>query len=426
MVAPILGSVSVTTLKPMAGSMRGGQVHGSAVAGAFTAALLLAAWATAWIPGWWVETCLAAVACLAGAVFCACWRGATRWHWTLVVFTAPGLIGCLQLLAGASASVSSTEARIVRWAACGAVAVLAGNALGHRSRPRFLDAVAMGGAVLSGISVLQAFTSGGRVFWWFETPLETAFGPFLNRNHFAAFCEIVLPVAAWRAVEAPGWRIGLPASIALAGILSGSRAGAGLVMLEVVLLAAWAVSPRAGLSRVRSLGWISAALVGIPVVALAVGGDAFVERLKEAEPLLYRDQIWASAVELIRQKPWAGHGLGSFSWVYPSKAHFDTGEVVHRAHCDWLEWWVEGGGALPLLFFALLCWASRKTLQSPWLLGVPAVLLHSAVDYPLDKLSLLLLVAVLITVAAGVTAPQKRRRKPVPETEIFGPEPVHS
>ena len=43
-------------------------------------------------------------------------------------------------------------------------------------------------------------------------------------------------------------------------------------------------------------------------------------------------------------RPIAGHGIGSFPYVYPAFARFDNGYFVNHAHNDWLEAFADGGG----------------------------------------------------------------------------------
>jgi len=52
------------------------------------------------------------------------------------------------------------------------------------------------GFVLSVVSVMQLFSSEGKVFWLFPTPhKQFVVGPFLNRDHYACFIELVLTMA---------------------------------------------------------------------------------------------------------------------------------------------------------------------------------------------------------------------------------------
>lgn len=310
------------------------------------------------------------------------WRAAA-------LFAVPAVIGLVQLTATGSEDMAATETRILRCLAVALFCLGAGAVRDGAGRDRLMDALTVLGGVLAMLGLAQDYIPP-LAAWW----------PFPNRNHFAACCELLLPVAGWRALQRKQWRTGAAIAIALCGMLSGSRAGLGLLTAEVVLLGWWAArAASAGPNRVRQGRWVLAGALTIPVLALALGGEAMWHRLRESQPLLYRDQIWASSWQLVTERPWQGHGLGSFKTVYPAVARFDTGEVVHRAHNDWLEWMVEGGALAALPMLILLLTILRRVARIPWSLGVVAVLTHSLVDYPLDRFPLLLLFGLIATLA---------------------------
>ena len=320
----------------------------------------------------------------------------------LVVMGAPAAIGLAQWFRAASADWAATETGILRSLAaalfCGGLSTLRDS----ERRDRVMDALAMVGGLIALLSLLQSGLAQP-LAWW----------PFPNRNHFAAFCELLFPMAAWRAGHhrSGGWQV-LPAvALALGGMLSGSRAGLLLLAAEILLLGGWMLRTKRTLSRGK---WLGAVVLSLPLITALLGGEALWTRWREAPVLLYRDQIWAASWDLLWEKPWQGHGLGSFATVYPSAARFDTGEVVHRAHNDWLEWIVEGGlpAACPMLL--LLALLVPRLKQMPWALGVPAVLAHSLVDYPLHRFSLLLLFGLIATLAlmeSPESLLQRRTRK---------------
>jgi O-antigen ligase len=227
----------------------------------------------------------------------------------------------------------------------------------------------------------QHFTSGGYIYWIFPARVGNPFGPFVNPDHFAAFIELILPVAISNALRNPR-RAWVHAAIAgaLYGsvIASGSRAGWAIATLEILV-----VPLLAGKSRiaVKTL----AILVLFAVLASAVAGwDVLWKRLQDNDPLRYRREIAASTIQMIMRRPWTGFGLGTFSVVYPEFATFDLGLVVDHAHNDWAEWTTEGG--LPMLFLALAlpAMAIRPGIRSVWGLGILAVCLHSLVDFPVQ------------------------------------------
>lgn len=66
----------------------------------------------------------------------------------------------------------------------------------------FRSAMVWFGFLVAVLAMLQAFTSGGKVFWIFPTKnIERVMGPILSRNHYAAFIEVVLPLAIYGSIR---------------------------------------------------------------------------------------------------------------------------------------------------------------------------------------------------------------------------------
>jgi len=230
-----------------------------------------------------------------------------------------------------------------------------------------------------------------RVFLWFAfaVSLEAllvhlirtseapgGWGPFPNRNHFAAFLELALPVALWLS-EKPIYA-GIAASLLAAGVASASRAGATLLVLETIV--ASALMWRAQRSAV--VGFLALSAVFIT----AVGAGELARRVTQADPFEYRREIAKSTVAMIADHPWRGFGLGTFQIVYPAYAQFDAGKIVDHAHNDWLEWAAEGGIPFALAWLVLAVTLVRPAIRSVWGIGVLAVFLHATVDYPFERL----------------------------------------
>ena len=103
---------------------------------------------------------------------------------------------------------------------------------------------------LSIVSVLQFFTSPGKVYWLFQSEYRSeVLGPFVSRDQYSAFIELVFPIALFEALT-DRRRILLNTAIAgtmFASVIAGaSRAGSVLLVAEfgaVLLLAALPVSP---------------------------------------------------------------------------------------------------------------------------------------------------------------------------------------
>jgi O-antigen ligase len=88
---------------------------------------------------------------------------------------------------------------------------------------------------------------------------------------------------------------------------------------------------------------------------------------------------------MIAVHPLIGWGLGCWPAVYPAFATFDPGAIVNQAHCDWLQWTAEGGLPVGVAMLSLVVWALRPATRSIWGIGVIAVFLHAAFDYPFSR-----------------------------------------
>ncbi len=206
--------------------------------------------------------------------------------------------------------------------------------------------------------------------------------PFQNRNHYAVFCELSLPllVYAWRRTEGR-YYLAAAAVMVAAALAGGSRTGAVLLLVEVVALAGW-----------RNLAVsVPAVAVAASMFVLLAGGARITEPLKGD----HRLEIWTSTVEMIAAKPAVGWGAGTFTRIYPAYAKFDNGEFVNAAHSDWLEWGSEYGAPAATLVLAGLCWWLRKTIHFTPSWGILVGALHATVDFPFHLPGLLAFAAAL-------------------------------
>ena len=152
------------------------------------------------------------------------------------------------------------------------------------NREWFLDRFAAFGAGLTLLSAAQYFTAPGSVLWLWPAAYPDVFGPFANRNHFAAFAALVAPVAAFRKPRGAAL-----AALALGcGLVSGSRAWSVLLAIESVWLG-WLLARRRG--RRAGVAWLALGLLGGWVVA----GNVLVQRWRAADLWEGRREIQAAA-----------------------------------------------------------------------------------------------------------------------------------
>jgi len=309
--------------------------------------------------------------------------------------------GVLQLAAHWTTGRADTRAAVLMWLGNLLAFFLALQVCATaRVRRRFLQTLVAFAFVLSVVSVVRYFSQDG------------VLGPFVNRDQYAAFIEMVLPLALVQALgggsRALGFQV-VSAAMYASVIAGASRAGALLVTAELVLVPLrWHVrrsavaicfltggleptppggagfSPRCPASNPSPPRAVSVWLLAIVFVAVA-GWAVLWHRFQDPHPLQGRREMLADTVAMIHARPWAGFGLGTFRTAYPAYASVDFGAVVNHAHNDWAEWAADGGIPFSLLLLSIAIWSVPAALRTVWGIGIVAVFIHGFVDFPLQK-----------------------------------------
>jgi O-antigen ligase len=318
----------------------------------------------------------------------------------------------------------------------------------HRLRI-IVRTIAIFGFVLAIFGMTQSFTSPTKVYWMRELTQSTAFGPFINRHHFAGYMELALaiPLGLLFAGGVEGEKkllyVFAVVMMGVALITTGSRGGIISMVAEILFLVAIEGFRRRGAAREanekqsRIKGGIVRAtlalalIVGILGGAVLFGGEAslsrFVGTVNADDPTTGRAHFWSVALDIIHAHPVTGAGLGAFGVVY---TRYDSRNGLFRleqAHNDYLQILSDAGiagAALGLFFVVALFWmgfARRETTDSfrrgvavGALAGCFAVLVHSCFDFTLHTTSnalLFLVLAALATLNGRVEHVQSRRRR---------------
>lgn len=332
-------------------------------------------------------------------------------HWVAIPLAAIPALGLVQLALGWSVYPYATRLEVTTWAANSAICFLAFATLQDRHRRDFvLSALLFCAVLLSALGILQWFTAGGRVFWIFPTASDSeVMGPFLNRDHYAVFVELVLPIALTRALLEPGGttKYALAAGFLFASVVTtGSRAGSAAVTLETLLLVL--VSRRRVWSKARVVALAAALLV----TTTAAGWEYLLFRFRQADLFTFRREMALATLDMIRAKPWTGFGLGTWPTVYPGFARFDPpGYYMNHAHNDWLEWFSDGGVLLVALGLAIFGASFSLARRNWWAFGVPVALLHAVFDFPLHKQAVVAVLFFLLGAAAASLREQRPRTR---------------
>jgi O-antigen ligase len=289
---------------------------------------------------------------------------------------------------------------------------------------RLLDATVAVAFLVSLFGILQKFSGTDLIFWVRAGPHGEFFGPFVNRNSYAAFAGTVLPVALGLALgHLRSWRrgrdeaiprllfYGFAAIVMATGIgLSLSRGGILSAGLALLLLMGWLFFLGRREAEIRFMGGF-AVLAGAALLWLQPG--AVVERVEtlseglSTPSLAMRIVAWKQALVLIGDFPYLGTGLGTFRFAYlayapPGKAWWTT------AHNEYIELVCDVGLVGAVLCLLGLFFYVRRVLRpqvingnsAPYafaglVAGLVSLLVHSAVSSNLQVPAISILVAVL-------------------------------
>lgn len=330
--------------------------------------------------------------------------------------------------------------------------------LSRTAATRLAIGIVLVGCGLSMLGVGQKALLGDHAFggmriygvWQPESLLTTPFGPFVNKNHFAGWMLMGIPVALGLAAggvitalpqlrgqgarmflvwcsEPEGGRTSMyfvaAIFMTLSLFMTGSRSG---IAAFAVIIAGLLLAVRRLASR-RTLALVGVAVfVAVLVVLQWAGPDAALQRFRsDPQSLGLRIDIWRSSLVAFRQFPWLGSGLDSFGTVM---LLFQTGPKDVRyaeAHNEYMQILIEGGLislALVLVAIGGVAWSVRRrfhsgddSTESHWVrvgaaCGLVAIALQSLVEFSLQMPGNAALCAVLLALALYEPAPVRQPR----------------
>jgi len=271
--------------------------------------------------------------------------------------------------------------------------------------------------------------------------VDAATGTFINRNHFAAFLEMALVIALgllFSRLREPQsgetWRekllaltdrraslnltlllcigitgVGLVLSYSRAGIILGLACAAAFCLLQ--LRQNWS------LQKTLLMG-ILALVVFVPMYGVGYWTLTGRYALLSNEVTMPggRMAVWRKTVEIVRDFPLVGTGIGTFQYVFPRYREATTTAFYDYAHSDYLQVLAEGGLAGGFLlaagiFLVVKVWVGRRAARSGGVLraacgfALLSVGMHEAVDFslqiPANLLAFTFLVACLTLLSAA-------------------------
>jgi O-antigen ligase len=267
--------------------------------------------------------------------------------------------------------------------------------------------------------------SGAHDMLWIRSlpPGMGSFGPFINRNNYAAFMNLIIPLCpalAWvweREAERkgqkshPGYIAYVMAAVMIASVFfSESRAG---MLICVGLIGGWLIFEFTFKRSLRRLGvGLLFCLLGVAAALAYVGWGPIQKRLETLRDLprvvQERQAIPSLALKVFRDHPVFGTGAGTFAQAFPDYQPASVEGFYQYAHNDWVQYLLELGivGSALLLAFGVgalwPCWESVRGLKREKpetssqksglhhtyftmavVLALMGVGLHAVVDFPL-------------------------------------------
>jgi len=289
---------------------------------------------------------------------------------------------------------------------------------------RVAEALAAIGVVLALDGIIQKPMFGGEIYG-FWTPLEgrSPFGPFVNKNHFAGWMLMVLPMTfgllcgdisrALRGVK-PNWRdrllwcsspdasrlillAGGATVMALSLVLTMSRSGIAAIAIAIVIMGGFVVRRQRTARRGVAIAYL---LVLVVTVGGWAGVDAIASGFVRADWNSFdnRRGAWIDAIDIASKFPATGTGLDTFGVATLFYQQREPSKHFAEAHNDYLQLAAEGGvllaipAALCIVFFILAVrqrFIEETSSRAYWLrvgvtTGLTAIALQEMVDFSLQ------------------------------------------
>lgn len=282
--------------------------------------------------------------------------------------------------------------------------------------------VAFLGGAIAFLAIIQRVSSPDHIFWFRRTPPHSVpFGPWVYVNHFAAFIELVFPIAlalflfyrprhkaedTLRArivalLTMPGVHLhilyaSLAALMFLAVFISLSRGGilSLLLALMVFLFLHSRKFPKRG--RIAIVAFLLFSIGGVNWFGWEMIFSEFGVAVGPTGSIVDgRLDLWRDTWKIILDFPVLGAGFGSFMAIFPSYKTIPSEIIYDHAHNDYLELITDGG----FVAFLLAGWFVVAVLRQGWKMirarrdqyailvgigaisGIVSICIHSVIEF---------------------------------------------
>ncbi|MEE8204643.1 MAG: O-antigen ligase family protein, partial [Dehalococcoidales bacterium] len=229
-------------------------------------------------------------------------------------------------------------------------------------RERLLTGLIVVGFAVALMGILQELSGTKKIFWIWDASYSFPFGPFVNKNHFAGYLEIIIPLALAKAItlrqgerKALFWFMAAVMVAALFFSLSrGGVLGFSVSMLVFALLAYIFLRSRRALISMAAVFFVAVVLLGYIGSEPVVNRLATMAKITEVGDVQSRVQVWKETWNIFTEYPLVGTGLGTFSSIFPRYQGEKYKVFFTHAENDYLQTLSEVGLAGFLLLLALV------------------------------------------------------------------------
>jgi O-antigen ligase len=256
---------------------------------------------------------------------------------------------------------------------------------------RLVQALTVFGVILALIGIIQKPLYSGAIYGLWPLDIgRMPFGPFVNRNHFAGWMLMALPLTlallsggihrSMRGLK-PGWRhkvlwfsspeasqlilVAAAAVImALSLMLTMSRSGIAAFMLSLVIMASFVVS--ASDTRSRRLASTACFVLLVIIVVVWSGPEVLASRFAAGDwgEFNNRRGAWTDAWSVVRDFPLSGTGLNTYWAAALFYQHHELEYFFAQSHNDYFQIAAEGGLLLVLPVIACIAVFVRNVSRS--------------------------------------------------------------
>ncbi|UCG77252.1 MAG: O-antigen ligase family protein [Nitrospirota bacterium] len=342
-----------------------------------------------------------------------------------------------------SLNKKATINELLRWASYASFYIVIVQLVDSRERfKRLINLSVIFMAIVSLFSIVQAVSSNGKIYWMRDlTQGGEMFGPYVNRNHYAGLVASILPVALALFIYYKPSQSSGSYRERLLKMLGGRRYNISVMLLVSVIVLSMSVFMSLSRGGIISL-IISVIFMGLMILTITKetkkGGTVFIillmiilfaawfawgpvtERFglmtdKEGSITDVRKDLWSDTLQIIKDFPLFGTGMGTFSDIYNKYRTIPHGKIVGHAHNFYLELFAEGGiiaGTIMVSFLISVILRSVRTLRKRHdryaifislgiMAGLISILMHSTVDFSVhigaNGLYLFFLLGMLVT-----------------------------